>query len=610
MRRRPFLLALALLLLPTGTRPAPVHSQEPVTTRVEEETAVRAVLEQVFRGMREADSAMVRAAFHTGARFASAARDGAISYDAVDGWLRAIATSGGRWDERIYDVEVEVDPPVASAWVPYTFYLDGQLSHCGANTVELLRTPAGWKITQLSDSRRREGCPDPRAAPGGDEVVVFRDVSVLPMDAERVVPGQTVIVRGDRIEWVGATEDARIPGGATVVEGRGRYLMPGLSEMHAHIPGASASPQAIEDLLFLYIANGVTTIRGMLGAPNQLELRERAGRGEILSPTIMVGAPSLNGNSAPDPATGVRLVRQHKATGYDFLKLHPGLSRETYDAVVEAAREEGITLGGHVSTAVGLERTLEARQGSIDHLDGYVEAAVPAEVRRRILSPTEEIAYGEVLRALDPSRIPELAAATREAGVANVPTAALWEAIYGPESAESLAARPEMRYVSRQQVQGWIQQKRNQAASQANSGIGPREAAAMLDFRRRLLKALADAGAPLLLGTDSPQLFSVPGFALHREAALLQEAGVSPWKVLESGTRNVGLYSRDVLGQPEAFGLVAPGHRADLVLLQRNPLDDVGNLRSMAGVMVRGRWLDQGTIDAGLAEIVARHGGG
>ena len=274
---------------------------------------------------------------------------------------------------------------MASAWVPYSFYFDGRISHCGANTVELLKTAAGWRITQLSDSRRREGCPDPlgsRAGSGSDDVVVFRDASVLPMDRERVAAGQTVIVRGGRIEWVGPTAQARVPEGATVVDARGKYLMPGLSEMHAHIPGAQAPAQAIEDILFLYVANGVTTIRGMLGAPNQLELRERARRGEILSPTIIVGAPSLNGNSAPTPEAGVALVRQHKAAGYDFLKLHPGLSRATYDAVVDAAAEAGITLGGHISQDVGLARTLEARQGTIDHLDGYLEASVPDALRQ------------------------------------------------------------------------------------------------------------------------------------------------------------------------------------------------------------------------------------
>lgn len=156
--------ALALLLLAAGATPG--GGQAGAGTAAEEEAAVRAVIEQVFRGMREADSAMVRAAFHEGARFASATRDGTIRYDAVDGWIRAVGTSGGRWDERIYDVAVSLDPPIASAWVPYTFYLDGAISHCGVNTIELLKSAAGWRITQLSDSRRREGCPDPRSAPG------------------------------------------------------------------------------------------------------------------------------------------------------------------------------------------------------------------------------------------------------------------------------------------------------------------------------------------------------------------------------------------------------------------------------------------------------------
>lgn len=607
MTARWMTLGLALLGLGAGAAPA---GGQGTSGAGAEAAAVRAVVEQVFRGMGEADSAMVRAAFHEGARFASATREGGVRYDAVDGWIEAVANSGRRWDERIYDVEVALDPPIASAWVPYTFYLDGAISHCGVNTIELLQTASGWKITQLSDTRRREGCPDPRSETGGDEVVVFEDVNVLPMDRERVVPDQTVIVRGGRIEWVGPSSRARVPAGATRVDGSGRYLMPGLSEMHAHIPGANAPAQAIEEILFLYVANGVTTIRGMLGAPNQLELRERARRGEILSPAIIVGAPSLNGNSAPDPATGVRLVREYAGQGYDFLKLHPGLSRETYDAVVEAARAEGITLGGHVSQAVGLERTLEARQGTIDHLDGYAEASVPGPLRARILDPSEQVPLAEVLRAVDPARIPALAAATREAGVANVPTAALWEALYTLESPESMAARPEMRYVSRQQVDAWIRQKRNQAASLASNGVGAAEIDRLLSFRRQLLKGLADAGAMLLLGTDSPQLFSVPGFALHREAALLQESGVSPWKVLESGTRNVGLYTRDVLGWPEPVGMVAPGHRADLVLLERNPLEDVANLRGIAGVMVRGRWIEGAEIRARLEALAARHGGG
>ena len=158
---RPKVYGTLALIVASLAAPGPATGQG-TPAPAEDEAAVRAVIDGLFRGMLEADSALARSAFDPGARFASAAREG-VRYDAVDGWIAAIATSEGKWDERIYDVSIRVDRPVASAWVPYTFYLDGVLSHCGVNTIELLHTAAGWKITQLSDSRRREGCPDPRS---------------------------------------------------------------------------------------------------------------------------------------------------------------------------------------------------------------------------------------------------------------------------------------------------------------------------------------------------------------------------------------------------------------------------------------------------------------
>lgn len=127
--------------------------------------AVLSAVHQVFEGMGEADSAKVRARFHEGARFAGVAvRNGRreVTYQPVDGWIRAIAESDGRWRERIYDVTVHVDGDMASVWAPYTFYLDGQLRHCGVNSIELVRTDDGWQVTQITDTRRREGCPQHR----------------------------------------------------------------------------------------------------------------------------------------------------------------------------------------------------------------------------------------------------------------------------------------------------------------------------------------------------------------------------------------------------------------------------------------------------------------
>ena len=426
------------------------------------------------------------------------------------------------------------------------------------------------------------GAPAQVAGVDGAGVTAFVGVNVLPMDAERVLEGHTVLVRDGRIEAVGPAAEVAVPAGATRIDGAGRWLIPGLAEMHAHVPGAQASEAAMEELMFLYVANGVTTIRGMLGAPNQLALRDRLARGELLGPTLYVGAPSLNGNSAPDAATAERLVRAHREAGYDFLKLHPGLSRAAYDAIVRTAREVGTTWAGHVSEAVGIDHTLATRQSTIDHLDGYLPAAG------------------------DPERLRALVAATVEAGTWNVPTMYLWESFLSSDGPERWMALPEMRYVSPQQRAGWENQKRGVMAQQAD--VTEEARAREVRQRRELLKALSDVGARILMGTDSPQLFNVPGFALHRELRVMADAGMSPYRVLESGTRNVALYAAEDLGLDGSFGTVAPGMRADLVLLTADPLADVGNVARRAGVMVAGRWIPEEEIQRRLAGIAARHG--
>lgn len=434
--------------------------------------------------------------------------------------------------------------------------------------------------------------------------VAFVNVNVIPMDRDRVIERQTVIVLDGRIAAMGPAASVAVPAGARRIEAGGKYLIPGLAEMHAHIPGASASEQTMRDLMFLYVANGVTTIRGMLGAPNQLELRTKTASGEILGPTIFVGAPSLNGQSAASPDAARALVRAHKTAGYDLLKLHPGLTRESYDAIAETAREVGITFAGHVSQAVGIDHTISTRQSTVDHLDGYLEGAMPDSIRRGMESGS--VPFGVAVRSVDDAKLRELARRTREAGVWNVPTAFLWESFFSAEPPEEMARRPEMKYASPQAVTAWSNQKRNRMQQDAQNNVSPADAQAYLAARRRILKALADAGAPLLMGTDSPQMFNVPGFALHREIALMVGAGLTPYQVLESGTRNVATYAERDLKLDGRFGTIAVGNRADLVLLDANPLADISNVARRSGVMVRGRWVPAAEIQAGLDAIAAR----
>jgi imidazolonepropionase-like amidohydrolase len=441
------------------------------------------------------------------------------------------------------------------------------------------------------------------AADDGAGVIAFTNVTVVPMDRERVLPRHTVLVRDGQIEGMGPSVSVRPPAAATVIDGTGRYLMPGLAEMHAHVPGPQASRAVLEQIMFLYVANGATTIRGMLGAPTQLALRAEIERGELLGPTFIVGAPSLNGNSAPDPATAARLVREHRAAGYDFLKLHPGLSRPVYDAIVATARESGITWAGHVSADVGIDHTLATGQSTIDHLDGYVIGAAAEAVRSA--QAAGQATGLDVLRATDPGRVRALADATREAGVWNVPTMYLWENFSSATPAETLVLGPEMRYATPQMRSGWVQQKRNMLRQQAEAGMTDEERRLAVERRRQVLAALVDAGAPILMGSDAPQMFNVPGFSLHHEMRVMAEAGMTPYRILESGTRNVARYAARDLGLDGRFGTVAVGQRADLILLNANPLEDVAHVADRAGVMVRGRWLPESEIQRRLEAIAA-----
>ncbi|HSG49767.1 MAG TPA: hypothetical protein VLA43_18230, partial [Longimicrobiales bacterium] len=253
----------------------------------------------------------------------------------------------------------------------------------------------------------------PAAAQQG--VYAFENVTVIPMDREGPIHGQTVVVRDGVITDVGPSSRVRVPADARRIEGAGRFLMPGLAEMHAHVPPQPDPPQEVlDDILFLYVANGVTTIRGMLGQGYQIDLARRLERGELLGPTFFVGAPSINGTSAPDPAAAERLIRAHAAAGYDLQKIHPGVSRETWDRMAAVAREVGLTFGGHVPEAVGLIHALETGMSTVDHLDGYVEAVASGDVMAKV-AMGEDIRLEDLVRGVDEAKLEAVIQATLDA---------------------------------------------------------------------------------------------------------------------------------------------------------------------------------------------------
>lgn len=431
------------------------------------------------------------------------------------------------------------------------------------------------------------------------DVTAFQNVTVIPMDTERVLEGQTVVVREGRIAEMGATESVTVPEGATVVDGTGKFLLPGFAELHAHIPTPQAGAEAVEQTLFLYLAGGVTTIRGMLGHPSHLELREQSARNEILAPRIYTSGPSFSGGNTSDPAEAAERVREQHAAGYDLVKMHPGVSREAFDAIMAAADELDFPVAGHVPADVGLNRALEVQMASIDHLDAYVEALAGHGDGFEGVN-VGLFGFGVVEHA-DESRIPELARATREAGVWNVPTQTLLASLASEVPPEEMANWPEMRYVSPQTLESWIERKRN---FQSAEGFSLDRAARYMEIRRQLIKALHDEGADLALGSDAPQWWNVPGFSARRELELMVQAGLTPFEALATGTREAARY----FAQEQEWGTIAPGLVADLLLFDANPLEDIGNVWEQSGVMIRGRWISGDEVERRLNEIATQVG--
>jgi len=421
----------------------------------------------------------------------------------------------------------------------------------------------------------------------------FTNVNVIPMDGERLLEDQTVIVETGRITALGPAAETAVPQDATRIDGRGKFLLPGLAEMHGHIPTSLADAQ---DVLMLYLAGGVTTVRGMQGHRSQLGFRRRVRAGQMLGPRLRLAAPAMRGENVPDIATADRLVRSAKALGFDLLKVHEGLTAEVYAEIVRAATELSLPWGGHVSEHVGIDGALGAHQSTIDHLDGYIEAMQPPDSPALRASGAEQ----QRLFALhaDASTIPELAHRTRQAGVAVVPTQMLWEVLRGARDPVELAARPENRYMPVATRELWLQR-----ATAAYSGTTREAAARHAALRQQLLRTMHDEGVLILLGTDAPQVFSVPGFSLHRELPLMVEAGMTPYEVLRTGTVNVARF----LSRENQSGVVAVGRDADLLLLEANPLADIRAITRNAGVMVDGRWIPPELIAARLEAIAAKH---
>jgi imidazolonepropionase-like amidohydrolase len=433
----------------------------------------------------------------------------------------------------------------------------------------------------------------PAVATSQQAPVVFTGVSVIPMDREIVLANQTVIVENGRITHVGAPRSA--PAGATTIDARGKFLMPAIAEFHAHVPSGAQAVHA-HRTLSLYALAGVATARGMLGAPMHIALRDSIAAGRLFGPRLLTAGPSFNNNSATTPSITATMVREQKAAGYDLLKIHPGVPKTSFDSLAVVANALRIPFSGHVPLEIGLDAALTSKYSTIDHLDGIVEAMYAGP---QPLTPQVNGWFGlGIMRQLDQSRFGAIVDRIKASGVVMVPTQILMDNYANDATGDELTSLPEFKYWVPQQVASWRTNKNDFIAKPPVSREQRQE---FIALRRRFIKALHDGGVPFLLGSDAPQLWNVPGFSAHRELGALVAAGLTPYQALRTGTANVAKF----MGEDGRSGVVREGARADLLLLDANPLDAISNSLRINGVVVNGRWIgpaERGQMLAALAQ--------
>ena len=458
-------------------------------------------------------------------------------------------------------------------------------------------------------------CKKPRSS-----VLAISHVTVIDMTGAPSAPDQTVLIDKEKIIALGPSNSISIPYGAKVLDARGRFLIPGLSDMHVHLTGAGEPNGSRKFLLPLLVANGITTVRDMGGSVELLKgLREEIATGKLLGPQIFFTGPYLDGNppayqpsftvkTADEARNAVDLLASERV---GFIKTQSRLDRDAYFAIAEESKKKGIRFVGHVPDRVSALEASDAGQASIEHLTGVLLACSTKESQLR----EEQFASGRPgetsenalarsrawQRNLLDSYSAEKAGALFQTFVRNntwqVPTFPILAHFGFMTPRTDLSQDPRMKYVPRNERALWSQGIKERLESRSETDFALRE-----EIIKRYLTIVGEmrkAGVRFMAGTDTAAPNVLPGFSLHEDLALLVQAGLTPMEALQAATRNPA----EFLGHLDSQGTIAAGKTADLVLLDANPLDDIHNTERIHAVVVRGKLLDRAALDQLLADI-------
>ncbi|HWF89377.1 MAG TPA: amidohydrolase family protein [Pyrinomonadaceae bacterium] len=405
----------------------------------------------------------------------------------------------------------------------------------------------------------------------------------------------TVVITTDRISAIG--DHVSLPADAQVVDATGKFLIPGLWDMHVH--------WYARDTFTLFLANGVTSVREMFGNSDLLRWRDQIARGSLLGPRMVVASPIIDGPQPIWPNSiavrnaeeGRKAVRRVKEWGADFVKVYALLPRDAYFAIADEAKQQGITFVGHVPNSVSPAEASDAGQKSIEHLTGILIACSDkeTELRDRLVKADSPEARSRIqttaLETYDEKKATDLIARFVKNQTWQCPTLTVLRSgvLLGDEHFRSDGR---LRYIPRQLQQRWGFRIANR--STADDG----RAKKVLEKQFEIVGAMQKAGVPILAGTDTGNPFCFPGFSLHEELALLVIAGLTPLEALRAATLNPAKF----FGLDQTLGTIEQGKIADLVLLDANPLVDIRNTQRINAVVANGRFFDRKALDKMLGE--------